>query len=51
MIVQSKNPVFGILMGEKYLISQKPITRYGFRQIGQEGAYLLYENTLAYPIV
>ena len=37
-------------MGEKYLISQKPITRYGFRQIGQEGAYLLYENTLAYPI-
>lgn len=50
MIVQSKNPVFGILMGEKYLISQKPITRYGFRQIGQEGAYLLYENTLAYPI-
>lgn len=50
MIVQSKNPVFGILMGEKYLISQKPITRYGFRQIGQDGAYLLYENTLAYPI-
>ena len=50
MIVQSKNPIFGILMGEKYLISQKPIHRYGVQQIGQEGDYLLYENTLAYPI-
>lgn len=50
MIVQSKNPVFGILMGEKYLISQKPISRYGVRQVGQEGSTLLYENTLAYPI-
>lgn len=34
MIVQSKNPIFGILMGEKYLISQKPIHRYGVQQIG-----------------
>ncbi|MFR3811047.1 MAG: hypothetical protein ACLTXT_00635 [Ruminococcus callidus] len=50
MIVQSKNPIFGILMGEKYLISQKPIHRYGVQRIGQEGDYLLYENTLAYPI-
>lgn len=50
MMVQSKNPVFGILMGEKYIISQKNISRYGIRQIGQEGDILLYENTLAYPI-
>ncbi|WP_295215994.1 YfhO family protein [Ruminococcus sp.] len=50
MIVQSKNPIFGILMGEKYIITQKPINRYGMKQIAQKGAYLLYENTLAYPI-
>lgn len=50
MIVQSKNPIFGILMGEKYIITQKPIHRYGMQLIAQEGNYLLYENTLAYPI-
>lgn len=50
MIVQSKNPIFGILMGEKYIISQKPIDRYGMQLIEQNGDYLLYENTLAFPI-
>lgn len=50
MIVQSKNPIFGILMGEKYIITKSPITRYGMQLRAQEGDYLLYENTLAYPI-
>lgn len=50
MIIQSKNPVFGILMGEKYIITQKPITRYGMEFLAQKGDYLLYKNTLAYSI-
>lgn len=50
MIVQSKNPIFGILMGEKYIITQTPLDRYGMQLIDKEGDYLLYENALAFPI-
>lgn len=50
MMVQSKNPIFNMLMGEKYVITQTPITRYGYRLTTQKGDYLLYENTLAFPI-
>lgn len=50
MMVQSKNPVFSILMGEKYVIAEKSLHRYGLKLIAEQNGLKLYENTLAYPI-
>ena len=50
MMVQSKNPIFGVLMGEKYLITKKPISRYGYQLIEKRGDYLCYQNMLSFPI-
>ena len=50
MIVQSKNPIFGMLMGERYLITEKKLHRYGLKLLKEENGYRLYENTLVFPI-
>ncbi len=50
MLVQSKNPIFGMLMGEKYILSQKELHRYGLTLRMKHGSYYVYENTLAFPI-
>lgn len=50
MMVQPKNPIFGVLMGEKYLITKKPISRYGYQLIEKRGDYLCYQNMLSFPI-
>ena len=50
MLVQSKNPFFSILMGEKYIISSKQLDRYGLQNIGKYGIFSVYKNNLAFPI-
>lgn len=50
MMVQSKNPVFGMLMGEKYILSGEELHRYGLQKTAEEGGITLYENPLAFPI-
>ncbi len=50
MMVQSKNPIFGMLMGEKYLITDRQPHRYGLKLIKEARGLQLYENTLVYPI-
>lgn len=50
LTVRSKNIFFNSFMGDRYYITEQPVSCYGMEQIKSEDGYCLYENKNALPM-
>lgn len=51
LTVRSKNIFFNSFMGERYCITNQPVSMYGLEQVKAEDGFYLYENKNAFPMV
>ena len=50
LTVRSKNIFFNSFMGDRYYITNQPVSNYGLELIKNDGEYYLYENKSAFPM-